>query len=213
MKLYLNLTTDENRKMWPALMMSMYDDVEHIIAHHYASHPDKGPVIRQAAVAVLMPIMEGMSKLQDTLLEFHFDKSDQLNGVIDETVDIFAVDANAASIRDQWAKDMRARPTVQFEDSVGDQHVINLKEEEIENFIELADTRVKELTGVLWSAVAEEIKSVTLRFTFDVNGMTFAPAEGGKESIHLHDSNVDLELSPPTADAVEELKEKLNKDE
>jgi len=212
MKLYLNLTTDENRKMWPALMMSMYDDVEHIIAHHYASQPDKGPVIRQAAVAVLMPIMEGMSKLQDTLLEFHFDKSDQLNGVIDETVDIFAVDGNAANVRDKWAKDMRARPTVQFEDSAGDSHVINLKEEEIENFIEMADTRVKEITGELWGAVAEEIKSVTLRFTFDVNGKPIVPAEP-KADIHLDESNVDLELTPPAADAIEELKETLNKDD
>lgn len=212
MKLYLNLTTDENRKMWPALMMSMYDDVEHIIAHHFASQPDKGPVIRQAAVAVLMPIMEGMSMLQDTLLEFHFDKTDQLNGVIDETVDIFAVDGNAVRIRDKWAKDMRARPTVRFEDSAGDSHVINLKEEEIENFIEMADTRVKEITGELWAAVAEEIKSVTLRFTFDVNGKPIVPAEP-KADVHLDESNVDLELTPPAADAIEELKEKLNKDD
>ncbi|QXO09667.1 hypothetical protein pEaSNUABM11_00243 [Erwinia phage pEa_SNUABM_11] len=211
MKLYLNLTTDENRKVWPALMMSMYDEVEHIIAHHYASQPDKGPLIRQAAVQALMPIMDGMTRLQDTLLEFHFDGSDNNAGVIDTTIDLFTADANAAKIREVWVKEMRERGPVHFEDSVGDQHVLNLKDEEVENFIEMADQRVKEISAELWESVTEQIKTITLRFTGDVTQQRFTTAER-KVGLHLDASNVDVTLSGPTADAVEELKEKLNKD-
>ncbi|AXF51365.1 hypothetical protein WELLINGTON_239 [Erwinia phage Wellington] len=225
MKLYLNLTTDENRKVWPALMMSMYDDVEHIIAHHYASQPDKGPLIRQAATQALLPITMGMSRLQDTLLEFRYDDIDSAEGVIDTTIDIFTADNNAARIRDEWVKEMRERTTVHFQDSVGDEHVLNLKEEEIENFIEMADERVKEITASLWASVSKQIKSITMRFTphthfpatgravgRDVPNTQNAPSESGVD-IHLDDSNVDLELTPPAADAVEKLKEELNKDD
>jgi acylphosphatase len=214
MKLYLNLTTDENRKVWPALVMSMYDEVEHIIAHHYQSQPDKGPLIRQAAVQALLPITAGMAKLQDTMLEFHFDGTDNKEGVIDTTIDLFTADLNASRIRDVWVKEMRERGPVHFEDSAGDQHVLNLKDEEIENFIEMADQRVKEISAELWEGVTEQIKSITLRFTCDTTQPItprFTTAER-KAGVHLDASNVRVTLSGPTADAVEELKEKLNKD-
>lgn len=211
MKLYLNLTTDENRKVWPALMMSMYDEVEHIIAHHYQSQPDKGPLIRQAAAQALMPITMGMAKLQDTLLEFHFDGSDNIDGVIDTTIDLFTADVNAAKIRDEWVKEMRERGTVHFVDSAGDEHVLNLKEEEIENFIEMADQRVKEISAELWQSVTEQIKSITLRFTFDTAGKVARELEKHESGLHLDASEQELTLDDADGKTIRDLKETLNK--
>lgn len=238
MKLYLNLTTDENRKVWPALMMSMYDDVEHIIAHHYQSQPDKGPLIRQAAREALMPIMNGMVKLQDTLLEFHFDGSDNNDGIIDTTIDLFTADNNAAKVREEWVKEMRERGPVHFEDSAGDQHVLNLKEEEIETFIEMADQHVKEISAELWASVAEQIKTITLRFTppehlrpsekTQLLSLADTSGEGGnvvstkgpwagrsandmKSGLHLNASEQEMTLDDADGKTIRDLKETLNK--
>jgi len=163
MKLFINLTTEANQKLWPALATSMYDEFQHIIAHHFQSQPEPGPLIRYAAIEALEPISQGMYKLKDTLLTFEFDKTDVENGDIIKTLDLFTADQNVVDIQKQWEKELRERKHIKFEYD-GKRHELNLKDEEIENLIESASNDVSALVATLWEEVTADVASLTLRF-------------------------------------------------